>query len=602
MLSISIISFSIIFCGFKAVFAGQDSSNESTCIGHSIQKYKKKTAICCLHGIEPRYNGDGQEQDCCFNQTYIIGTQLCCEKSVVFKITENGGETKCCGSLQYDPKDGTKLCCNGKLHDKKLGERSWCCGQIKMGSNKRCCKDLHGDVAIHKKKPHMKCCQTEYYNKRSHYCFKNRKVLPLHQKLCGDQLYDTRINKCCMKKLYNKISDNDPDYDCCGVVVFHKAKQKCCSPTNLIPVTTSCCQKGSYNIKTERCCDNGPLQFQKLSEQCCGATLYDSEAQGCCGTRSFNISTLTCCSSSGSIIAKYTDEKCCGNTSYNSKANVCCDFQNKIKVVNKLEEHHDSCCASGSMDMPRSYSRNTHYCSLGKVISNDKKMCGSFEYNKDSDICCQGVFEKDGKLNGRKCCGVGSFSKATHHCCTNKIYSRMEKRRCGKELSNEFQNRRLRSIKASTSGVCRICKVSKRFFVKALKSNDFDVCKRQALKVRIISQRRHLGKRRIKMIIQADLYSEKDFERKEIEVLLPCSCRIRTSKAILMTELEDFRETVRLGDSDILLPWRSSVRKNVLRQWKKCITKKNDLVVNNMLEIKSFIDYKYNKLTKNNLE
>lgn len=124
-----------------------------------------------------------------------------------------------------------------------------------------------------------------------------------------------------------------------------------------------------------------------------------------------------------------------------------------------------------------------------------------------------------------------------------------------------------------------------------------------ALKVRIISQRRHSGKRRIKMIIQTDLYSEKDYERKKIEVLLPCSCRrIRASKAILITELEDFRETVRLGDSDILLPWYSNVRKHVLRQWKTCKTKKNDLVVNNMLEIKSFIDYKYNKLTEKNLK
>ncbi|VDI35802.1 Hypothetical predicted protein [Mytilus galloprovincialis] len=603
MLSISIISIFTIFCDFKVVFAGQDSSNESTCIGHSIQTYQKQTAICCRHGIEPKYSGDGQEQDCCSNQTYIIDTQLCCEKSVVFKITDNGRETKCCGSLRYDPKDETKLCCNGKLHEKKLGKRSWCCGQLKMKSNERCCKDLHGDVAIHKKKPYMKCCQTEYYNKGSHYCFRNRKILPLHQKLCGDQLYDTRTNKCCMKKLYNNISDNDPDYDCCGVKVFHKAMKKCCSLSNLIPAATSCCQKESYNTKTERCCDNGPIKFQKHSEQCCGATLYDSKTQGCCGTRSFNISTHTCCSSSGNMVAKYTDNKCCGTTTYNSKAKVCCAFENKIEIVNKSEDNHDSCCSSGSMNVSESFSKNTHYCSLGKVISNEIKMCGSFEYKKDSDICCQGVFEKDGKLNGKKCCGVGTFSKATHLCCTNQIYSRKERRRCDKKPSNGLLNRRPRNMKTSAKGVCRICNDSKRFFVKALKSNGFDVCKRQALKVRIISQRRHSGKRRIKMIIQTDLYSEKDYERKKIEVLLPCSCRrIRASKAILITELEDFRETVRLGDSDILLPWYSSVRKHVLRQWKTCKTKKNDLVVNNMLEIKSFIDYKYNKLTEKNLK
>ncbi|OPL33443.1 hypothetical protein AM593_10725, partial [Mytilus galloprovincialis] len=384
------------------VFAGQDSSNESTCIGHSIQKYQIKTAICCRHGIEPRYSGDGQEQACCFR---------------------------------------------------------------------------------------------------------------------------------------------------------------------------------SYNTKTERCCDNGPIKFQKHSEQCCGATLYDSKAQGCCGTSSFNISTHTCCASSGNMVAKYTDDKCCGTTTYNSKTKVCCAFENKIEIVNKSEDNHDSCCSSGSMNVTESYSKNTHYCSLGKVISNDIEMCGSFEYKKDSDICCQGVFEKDGKLNGKKCCGVGTFSKATHHCCTHQIYSRKERRRCGKKPSNGLLNRRPRNMKTSTKGVCRICNDSKRFFVKALKSNGFDVCKRQALKVRIISQRRHSGKRRIKMIIQTDLYSEKDYERKKIEVLLPCSCRrIRASKAILITELEDFRETVRLGDSDILLPWYSNVRKHVLRQWKTCKTKKNDLV------------------------
>lgn len=129
------------------------------------------------------------------------------------------------------------------------------------------------------------------------------------------------------------------------------------------------------------------------------------------------------------MVAKYTDDKCCGTTTYNSKAKVCCAFENKIEIVNKSEDNHDSCCSSGSMNVTESFSKNTHYCSLGKVISNEIKMCGSFEYKKDSDICCQGVFEKDGKLNGKKCCGVGTFSKATHLCCTNQIYSKKERRR-----------------------------------------------------------------------------------------------------------------------------------------------------------------------------
>lgn len=111
--------------------------------------------------------------------------------------------------------------------------------------NEVCCKDSNGNKTIHQKQPNMKCCQRSYFNKNTHYCYHNRHVLPLHQRLCGTQLYDERRNKCCGKTLYSTRSEMDTNYLCCGSEIYNKAEQKCCwREKSLISAHMSCCNGG----------------------------------------------------------------------------------------------------------------------------------------------------------------------------------------------------------------------------------------------------------------------------------------------------------------------------------------------------------------------
>lgn len=79
------------------------------------------------------------------------------------------------------------------------------------------------------------------------------------------------------------------------------------------------------------------------------------------------------------------------------------------------------------------------------------------------------------------------------------------------------------------------------------------------------------------MTIQKDLYSETDHQIQKKKIRLPCQCRLRTRRAILITDNDNFSSPQRLGNIDALLPWSSKINKEVKKQWKKCITNTNNL-------------------------
>ena len=108
----------------------------------------------------------------------------------------------------------------------------------------------------------------------------------------------------------------------------------------------------------------------------------------------------------GAVIMKNSDMKCCGTSEYNSTTDVCCLYNDKVRVIQKFQGHHDSCCSLESSHRVQSFSSKTHYCSLGTVISNGKKMCGASLIDEDKDLCCHGNFYQNGKALGKKCCGI----------------------------------------------------------------------------------------------------------------------------------------------------------------------------------------------------
>jgi len=123
-----------------------------------------------------------------------------------------------------------------------------CCGSLLINTQSHeCCSGDYGNKKPHKKEKNKKCCKTEYYNKEAHYCFRGRYVLPLFHKICGNQTYDTRIQKCCHRKLYD-VSEDSQHYKCCGSSLHSDLEYKCCEgdPNFLIPHNASCCKKSKF--------------------------------------------------------------------------------------------------------------------------------------------------------------------------------------------------------------------------------------------------------------------------------------------------------------------------------------------------------------------
>ena len=123
-----------------------------------------------------------------------------------------------------------------------------CCGRLLINTQShQCCSDAYGNEKEHKKEKNKKCCKTEYYNKGTHHCFRSRYVLPMFHEICNNQTYDTRIQKCCDRKLFN-VSENSQHYKCCGSSLHSDLEYKCCegNPNFLIPHNAFCCKKSKF--------------------------------------------------------------------------------------------------------------------------------------------------------------------------------------------------------------------------------------------------------------------------------------------------------------------------------------------------------------------
>ncbi|XP_052105473.1 uncharacterized protein LOC127738311 [Mytilus californianus] len=566
----------------------------------SLNEYDSETQLCCDFGVISKFNEHGQKLDCCSGKSFIVDTEICC-KNVVFKrLAEDGNELRCCGAFSY--KKSEKVCCNNTLHNKTNGINS-CCGSSPIDPKGTiCCSDGNGNKRSHSIGTHMKCCGVEYYDKTTHYC-KNKKkgiVLPKFKSLCNNTEYDKRKQKCCTGTLYN-VSDSDEHYKCCGTKLYNTVDEKCCDGSFTIPHDAECCEKGHYHSSSQKCCNGLPVNITSSTEDCCGNGLYDSQYQSCCGSVIYNTSSHQCCKPGGDIIVKSSEYKCCGKTNYDSNVDVCCTKHNfngeTFKIITKSVEYHDTCCVPAHLEKSQSYSSITHRCQLGGII-NKTDMCGNDQYNETSDLCCGGVLDKMGLDEGRDCCGIKSYNKTTKICCDNTIYLKTNKQSCHQntaEFIDEFPPTLPRHI---DYGICSYCNLHSIENVILFLESATNLCKRFVLKIANINTSMAGNTTTVDGIILKDLISKKTFKKRKVQFQVPCTCQLNTRPIILLTDLNDYSKILRLGDSNLIIPWSKRASNYLQKKATQCVNDKNKLALDTVAGIKISIEITNHELKR----
>ncbi|XP_063428484.1 uncharacterized protein LOC134711651 [Mytilus trossulus] len=539
----------------------------------SMKEYDPESQLCCDFGVVPNFNGRGQKLDCCTDKTYIVDSEICCEKDVFKTFTEDGKNQSCCGATSY--KKSEKVCCNNTLYDKINGINS-CCGSSPIDpKTTTCCRDRNSNKRPHIIGTYMKCCGIEYYNKTTHYCRKNRIVLPFSTSLCSNHKYDILKQKCCTGTLHN-VSDSDEQYKCCGTKLYNTVEEKCCGGSLTIPHVAECCEKGHYYPRSQTCCNGLPVNITSSTEKCCGNGLYDSQYQECCGSVIYNTSSHQCCQPGGDIIVKSTEYKCCGKISYDSQEDVCCT-KNKFsgetfKIITKSVEYHDTCCVLSDIENSQSYSSITHRCQLGSII-NKTAMCGSHPYNKTSDLCCGGVFDEMGLDEGRDCCGIKSYNMTTKICCDNTIYLKTNKQSCHQnntEFIHEIHHRLPRHI---DYGICSYCNLHSIKDIKLFLESATTLCKRFVLKIAKLTTSIAGNTTTVDGFIRKNLLSQEPFKKRKIQFQVPCTCQLNTRSIILLTDINDYSKLLRLGDSNLIIPWSKRASNYLQKRATQCVNK-----------------------------
>jgi hypothetical protein len=94
----------------------------------------------------------------------------------------------------------------------------------------------------------------------------------------------------------------------------------------------------------------------------------------------------------------------------------------------------------------------------------------------------------------------------------------------------------------------------------------------------------------VKGTMDRDLFS-KVRRRGTIDIQLPCSCILDTRIAILLTDIEDYSKPLRLGDSDIILPWTKKINNLIRRKRKICQKDVTKVALDYVSKIKTFVDF-----------
>jgi hypothetical protein len=121
------------------------------------------------------------------------------------------------------------------------------------------------------------------------------------------------------------------------------------------------------------------------------------------------------------------------------------------------------------------------------------------------------------------------------------------------------------------------------------------------LKIEVLSERISNNQVIMKGVIHRDLLRRLNYWKTDISIQLPCSCALGSKTAILITDLEDHNKPLRLGDSDLLLPWTKKINQILRRKWGQCEKYTSKLALNYVSQIKSYVDFTASQLKSNEI-
>ncbi|CAC5357278.1 unnamed protein product [Mytilus coruscus] len=375
--------------------------------------------------------------------------------------------------------------------------------------------------------------------------------------------YDSETQLCCDFGVTSKFNKHGQELDCCSEKRFIVDTEICCKKDVFKKLAEdgkelSCCGAIPYQNPEKVCCNN--ILHDKINEDCCGNGLYDSQYQSCCGSVIYNTSSHQCCQPGGDIIVKSCEYKCYGKANYDSHVDVCCTKHNfngeTFKIITKSVEYHDTCCVPTDLEKSQSYSSITHRCQLGGII-NKTDMCGNDPYNETSDLCCDGVLDKMGLDEGRDCCGIKSYNKTTKICCDNTIYLKTNKQSCHQNTTEFIDEISATLPRHIDYGICSYCNLHSIENVKLFLESATNLCKRFVLKI-------------------ANIYT---------------SMAGNTTTVDGIIHLNDYSKLLRLGDSNLIIPWSKRASNYLQKRATQCVNDKNKFAMDTVAGIKISIEF-----------
>ncbi|XP_061195931.1 galaxin-like [Saccostrea echinata] len=408
------------------------------------------------------------------------------------------------------------------------------------------------------------CCnETTPFNKTISACEK-KQIVPRFHDFCNGILYDKRKQICCDEsKLYNK-SSFDKHIRCCGESLFDNRREQCCERadiTKVQPTTGHCCGTGLYNSSNEICCHNNVYDSSNGTIQCCGNGSFDKRHQTCCHGIVHNIKHVS-------------DPKCCGKDVYSTASHLCCSGD---QIIKKNASDHDQCCL-----------RNSEFYSCKHQPRRPSIFCGYQRYNSQTDLCCNNQVHKGAKETGRECCHPGKkdYDPRNEKCCHGLVKSIAES--CSEQSDTPSSS--------TQSSICSI--ISQKWTTwnmrKSVNIGSLDICRRNGYVIKVhhikcFNSTKELSPRMILTgTAKQNFYNATDAlsKRKIIKIDLPCSCnnhyKLRKKRILLVTDidLKVPHRTFHLGDSDIILPYKKKVLKDVKKRRKSAVCEPQNCVKN----------------------
>ncbi|XP_048767240.1 uncharacterized protein LOC125674188 isoform X2 [Ostrea edulis] len=399
-----------------------------------------------------------------------------------------------------------------------VGTDTYCCGSEFIRKDYGCC---NGTIA---------------FNRSVSDCVKYH-VVPRGHDFCNGIQFDKRKQTCCGNSRLHNVPSGDWNFRCCGMALIDDRKQRCCSD-NVQPKSGYCCGTGVYNRNNQICCRRNIISSNGTLG-CCGGGSYDKRHQTCCHGKAIQKETEICCQGTVHNINNVEKPQCCGRSVYSRTSQLFC--RNDV-ITDKTKTHHF----------------NT---------------CGKQPYDGEKDLCCNMQIHKGAKGSGRKCCGSGTknYNPKTEECHLNDVKNKTDSHPDKKEpqtfgistaCSPEWTPSKMQKfIKDKKIYICR-----RNAYVMEVKSfelyNRTDTLQKGTLLNVAVKHKINNAKNGLEIdrTFTLDLpCSSAKLQKQNYEILLVTDMDVKPPKKLFY-----------LGDSDIILPYKTKIGKIIKRKLNTC--------------------------------